>query len=191
MVINGDTSDPDVDHHQDQGAITYVNAPDVVLMESADRFESWYQRVIPAGGSFTVMQVLNQAGDIAEAQALAGASERLASPPSPTAPATLTSSNPEISAALQQALTNLSSTLGRARYTTSGRLATSKTTHKRYIRMRVSGPAGGVHIKLALLSKSGKKVGKASKLTVQANKKLNVRSLGIPTTARKVLITVL
>ena len=48
-----------------------------------------------------------------------------------------------------------------------------------------------MRIKLSLLDKNGKKVGKAVKVTVPTNRKQNIRSLSVPASARKVLLSAL
>jgi hypothetical protein len=192
MVINSDTNDPDTDDSDDHGSITYMNAPDVVLMEDSDEFESWYQRTLAPGGSFQVKQVLNQTGTVAEAQSAASAAQAApAAAPSPAAstPAMLSASGAKQQQAIQNAVANQSAGQGRKRYSGSARIAKSKVTGKRYVRMQVSGAPGTVRIKVSLLNKSGKKVGKAKKITVATNRKLNIRSIKVPASARKVLLS--
>jgi hypothetical protein len=190
MVINSNTEHPDED---DNGSVTYMNAPDAVLMEDADEWQSWYQRTLAPGGSYQVKQVLNQAGTVAEAQSLASstAAAPAATGPAPSAPATLSASGARQQQAITSAVSKQSAGQGRARYTSSARIAKSKSTGKRYVRLQVSGPPGSVRIKISLLDKNGKKVGKAAKITVPTNKKQNIRSLSVPASARKVLLSAL
>jgi hypothetical protein len=192
MVINSDTSNPDSGDSDDHGAITYMNAPDIVLMEDSDEFQSWYQRTLAPGGSYQVKQVLNQTGTVAEAQSAATAAQSApAAVSTPSAPATLSASGARQQQAISNAVANQSAGQGRSRYTASARIAKSKVTGKRYIRLQVSGAPGTVKIKVALLNKQGKKVGKAAKITVATNRKLNIRSLSVPASARKVLVSAL
>jgi hypothetical protein len=187
MTITGNQNDPDT---TDNGAITYMNAPDAVFMENAGEFQSWYQRTLAPGGSYQVKQVLNQTGSAAEAQSAATAAQSGAAPAAPIAPATLSASGARLQQGLTNAASQQSAGQGRARYTVSARLAKGKHG-KRYIRLQVSGAPGTVKIKVALLNKSGKKVGKAAKISVATNRKLNIRSLSVPKSARKVLVSVL
>jgi len=189
MVINSNTEHPDED---DNGSVTYMNAPDAVLMEDADEWQSWYQRTLAPGGTYQVKQVLNQSGTVAEAQSQAAstaAAPAAASPAAPSTPAMLSASGAKSTQAISNAASQQSAGQDRARYSGSARIAKSKVTGKRYIRMQVSGAPGTVRIKVALLDKSGKKVGKAKKLTVATNRKLNIRSISVPNSARKVLLS--
>jgi hypothetical protein len=189
MVIDSNTNDPST---KDNGAITYMNAPDAVVMESSDEFQSWYQRTLAPGGSYQVKQVLNQTSSVPEAQSAAGAAQSgPAVAPAPSTPATLSGSGAKQQQAISNAASKQTAGQGRARYSGSARIAKSKVTGKRYIRLQVSGPAGNVRIKVSMLDKNGKKVGKASKITVATNRKHNIRSLSVPKSARKVLLSAL
>jgi hypothetical protein len=191
MVINSNTHHPDQD---DNGSVTYMNAPDAVLMEDTDEWQSWYQRTLAPGGSYQVKQVLNQSGTVAEAQSQAASATAApaAASPAPSTPATLSASSARQQQAISKAVTKQQSAgQGRSRYTSSARIAKSKSTGKRYIRMHVNGPPGDVRVKIALLDKHGKKVGKAAKITVPANATQNIRSLSVPASARKVLVSAL
>jgi hypothetical protein len=92
---------------------------------------------------------------------------------------------------LQNALKNLAAKNTKSQYFGHGRLASDSSTGERHIRMQVVGPAGIVPIKVTMLNQYGEKVGKAAKIVVHTNEKLNFRGLSVPASAERVLISVL
>ena len=176
LTINSDTNDPDVDGSDDHGAITYVNAPEVVLFENTNEFQSWYSRKLGPGESATITQVLSQAGTVAEARALAKGVEDAVNPPKPPAP-------PTPSAANNGGSSNTGANDGSgtiqvqgARHGISRRILRGKKG-ARYLRIRVTGKpgeTGSVLLKVRMFSSSGSLLGTRI-LKAPVNRTITVR----------------